>query len=47
MINTPSIPASAEPGVYDTKEVYGEKNVSFGDDYYSSWYGDIGIKFEF
>ena len=31
MINTPSMPVAAEPGVYDTKKFYGDKNVSFGD----------------
>ena len=44
MINTPSMPVADDSGVYDTKKVYGDKNVSFGDEYLDSWFG---IKFEF
>ena len=44
MINTPSMPVTAEPGVYDTRKVYGVKNVSFGDSYSED---ECGIEFEF
>ena len=30
MIHPSSMPVAAEPGVYNTKKVYGDKNVSFG-----------------
>ena len=39
MINTPSMPVAAEPGVYDTKKVYGDKNVSFGKSWSESRFG--------
>ena len=42
MIHPSSMPVAAEPGVKDTKKVYGDKNVSFG----SGDSGDnFGIKF--
>ena len=44
MIHPSSMPVAAELGVHDTKKVYGDKNVSFGDKYSKSEYG---IKFEF
>ena len=44
MIHPSSMPVAAEPGVYDTRKVYGEKNVSFG----SGWSDSrFGIKAEF
>ena len=46
MINIPNFPVAAEPGVYDTKKVYGDKNVSFGEKYSDS-YSIKGMKVEF
>ena len=44
MIHPSSMPVAAEPGVYDTKKVYGDKNVSFGTKESTS---RCGIKVEF
>ena len=33
------MPVAAEPGVYDTKKVYGDKNVSFGKSWSESRFG--------